>query len=138
MPSPKQPKKPKATFNNRQLTQLLRETAAEIHDFDQEHGALSRGEALVRLLWKKALGWTEIKIDDDGNEKKIVHQPESWALQVIYDRMEGKTPQALIEDTGHIKAKDKVSELTKNRLNDLTATVGKGPGGPPKIKKKSD
>ena len=136
--------KPKK-YNSRDLTNHLRELAAEAHDWSEEDGAITKGEAMARLLWRKALGYTETTVDDEGNEKEVYHKPEAWAIQLVYERIEGKTPQAMEEDRGDKpKAKDHVRELAQSRLNDLAAKAGAATGGdlkkkgPPKRKKGDD
>lgn len=128
----------KGRFNSKELTEYLRKLAATPHDWSED-GVVSKGEALAQLLFKKALGYTEKKIDDEGVESVILHKPEAWAMQVIYDRLEGKTPQAIAEDEGRLKAADRVRDLAKQRLNAL-AGVTSPPPGPPKFtpKKKTD
>mgnify|MGYP006272615441 CR=1 FL=1 len=135
--------KPKK-YNSRQLTENLRQLAAEAHDWSMEDGAITKGEALAKLLWKKALGYTEETTDDEGNTKQVYHKPEAWAIQLVYERMEGKTPQAIQDDEGNKrKAKDEVRDLAKARLNDLAKTAKGSESdlkakGPPKRKKKDD
>lgn len=123
----------KSRYDTRALTNKLRELAAEVHDMDPDGTMVTRGEALASLLWNKALGYKEQFIDDDGDKAEIIHPPEAWALQLVYDRLEGKTPVAIQEDSGKIKAKDKVGDLAKKQLNALAAA---GPDlkskGPPK------
>lgn len=118
-------------YNSRELTNHLRELAAEAHDMLEEGTVITRGEALARLLWQKALGYVERKIDDEGVAKEVVHEPASWAIQMVYERMEGRTPQSLTEDATKIKAADRVSELAKTRINQLTAKATNDKGPPP-------
>ena len=134
-------------YNSRQLTENLRQLAAEVHDWDPNEGAKSKGQALAELLWKKALGYTDKTTDDEGNEKEVYHKPEAWAIQLVYERMEGRTPQAIQDDEGNKrKAKDQVRDLAKSRLNDMAKTAADTAGdaeslkakGPPKRKKKDE
>ena len=125
-------------YNSKDLTKHLRQLASEAQDWTEEDGVITKGEALARLLWRKALGYTEQTTDDEGNVKEVYHKPEAWAIQLVYERMEGKTPQAIEEDTTRRKAKDEVRDLAKSRVNDLAdkaLTTGKGP---PRHKKKDD
>ena len=134
MPKPRKPK-----YDTRALTDKLRELAAEVHNMDPDGTMVTRGEALATLLFNKALGYKERIIDDDGDEAEIVHPPEAWAINLVYDRLEGKTPVAIQEDTGKIKAKDKVGDLAKKQLNALAAASDPAAElkakGPPKRKK---
>lgn len=117
--------KSKPKYNSRQLTNHLRELAAEVHDWEMEDDGegrvITKGEALARLLWQRALGYDEVKVDDEGREKRIKHDPAQWAIQLIYERMEGRSPQAIAEDENRRRAKDKVSDLAKARVNELAA-----------------
>lgn len=129
-------------YNSKQLTEHLRQLAAEAHDWTEEDGVITKGEAMARLLWKKALGWSESTVDDEGNEKKVYHKPESWAIQLVYERMEGRTPQALTEeeDQGR-KVHEEVRDLARARLNDLaTAATNTEPANrpPPPPRRKRD
>jgi hypothetical protein len=119
-------------YNTKELTNHLRELAAEAHDWTEAEGVLTKGEALARLLWRTALGWTEKKVDDEGTEQVVTHAPAAWAIQLVYDRMEGKTPVAVEENEQRLTAAERVSDLAKGRLNALTEqTVGAKPSGPP-------
>ena len=82
---------------------------------------LTRGEALAKLVWDRALGWTEVKIDDTGKESFLYHEPTSWAMQLIWDRIEGKVPMAVTEDDDKPKVKDRVDEMATTRFNDLAS-----------------
>lgn len=127
-------------YNSRQLTEHVRQLAAEAHDWSMEDGVITKGEALARLLWRKALGYTETTTDEEGNEKEVWHKPEAWAIQLLYDRMEGKTPAAAPEeDDRKTKVADQVRQLAVARLNDLAVTAQSGDDlkkkGPPKRSK---
>lgn len=112
-------KKRAPTLNSKQLTLHLRELAAEIETIDDEGRTITRGEALARMLWKKALGYTEI-----GSDKvEIYVKPASWAIQLIYDRMEGKAPIAIPDDKGRLTTAGKVSELARARINSMSDAI---------------
>lgn len=100
-------------YNSRQLTKHLREFANDVETMDGDR-VITRGEALALLLWKMALGFEA----EDPETKTIRHyKPQAWAIQLVYERLEGKTPQALVDDQAHIIIADKVSELVQHRLN---------------------
>jgi len=121
----------KATFGGKKLTALLREIALEAHDWSEEHGAITKGEALARLLFRRALGWEEVKISDEGERSTIKHPSEFAAMSLIYDRLEGKTPMALPEADQRVKTLQKVRDLAKLRVNGVTAAVNKAKSTPP-------
>jgi len=112
LPSPK--KKKRQRYSSRQLTQHLREMAAEALTIDDEGSLVTRGEALAALLWKKALGYESV---DSETSEVTYHKPEAWAIQLIWERMEGKAPVAIPDDKGIMKIAERVSELAKNRIN---------------------
>ena len=129
----------KPRFNSRELTNRLRELLAEVHDTvlndDKEAVLITKGEALAELLMTRALGWTEEVIEESGIPgktitRKVLHNPERWAIELIYDRTEGKSPQALPDDKGGLTAADRVSEIAKKKVNQLTeeATAGESDG----------
>jgi len=123
-------------LSTKALTRYLNEMGALVHTVDDEGNPISREQALADLLWKKALGYTEMGRDDDGNRCEVVHKPEAWAMQYIFERREGKAPAAVqTEDADRIRAADKVRELARERLNKLAAAKA-GPSGPPTYKPK--
>jgi hypothetical protein len=139
-PNAPKPKKPKA-YTGKELTNHLRTLAATLHDVVYEDNpetgmsetrARTKGQALGEEIFKLATGWWETKIDDEDQERKIWHKPEPWAIAMVFDRMEGKAPQAINETDSKVKAKDKVAQLAKDRLNSLVPTRM----GPPSLRKK--
>lgn len=124
-------------YSTKQLTGHLRQLAAEAHDWSEQDGVITKGEALAALLWKKALGYSE-EVDTPEGKKTVRIEPQAWAIQLVYDRMEGKTPVAVEESETKVTAAEKVRELAKARLNDIAATEAGIPAddllqkGPPK------
>jgi hypothetical protein len=143
--------KRKAKIDNRALTTKLREMAAEVHDVeivDEETGeiqVITRIESLATKLWNRALGWIEEVVEEDDDvpgkvrERKIVHKPEQWAMQLLYDRLEGRVPQALPDDGPGITAADKVGELAKSKINSMAKkAAGDERPPPPTFRRKKD
>ena len=118
-------------YNTKQLTNHLREMAAEAHTMVDDGSILTRGEALAKLIFDKARGYTEKTVDDEGETKEVYHQPASWAIQLLWDRMEGKAPLAITEDDARVKVAEQVRELAKDRLNKLVPAAS----GPPSFDK---
>jgi hypothetical protein len=99
----------------RQLTKHLRELAMEVETIHPDTGALiNRAEALADLLWKKALGFTEV---DSRTGETTKYKPEAWAIQMIWERLEGKAPPAIVDEQGGMTAAEKVSELARLRIS---------------------
>jgi hypothetical protein len=120
---------PQQQFDNRALTRKLRELALTVHDTrmndEGEVEYTTKGEALAEEVFKSALGhWEEIEEKGDVpgqvTTKKVWRKPEAWAKQFIWDRLEGKSPTALPDDKGGLSVGDKVSELAKARINQMT------------------
>lgn len=124
-------------YSNRELTQHLRALAAEAITIDNNGNVVTRGEKLASDLWERAIGY-ESK-DPKDPDKIVKHAPEAWAIQLIYERMEGKSPTALPDEAGGMKVTDRVDELHKDRLNQMAmaASGAKMPKGPPSFKRKS-
>lgn len=118
-------------LGSRALTTELRKLGAEVVTVSDDGTQLTREEVLADLIWKQALGWTEkiVERDKDGNrsERELRHNPVAWAQQYLFERMEGKAPQALVEEGTGIKASEKVRDLARQRIN----TLSKIASGPP-------
>jgi len=112
------------------LSKFIREIASEIHDDPvikakgEEAVMLTKAEVIARYIWKMALGWEEgVEIYKDGVKIGIRpehHRPDKWAINIIWDRMEGRVGQADPKG-GSDKASlaDKVSEQGKKRLGQI-------------------
>ena len=116
------------------LTKHLRALAAEIETTDNSFNLITRAEMLAMVVWKKALGWIEPakKQGEVVLVKEVIHKPESWAIQLIYERLEGKAPQATPDEKGRLTAAEKVTELVRTKLNAEAESVLSlpSPGGP--------
>jgi hypothetical protein len=120
-----------------ELARHLRELAKQAYEDGllDDGTCLTREQALANLIWHKALGYTEVKKDDEGNEHEDYHPPEKWAIQLIWERMEGRVTEAKQEDTGRMSAAERVRELAKNRINAIAATASGETPPPPSLKK---
>jgi len=113
------------------LSKFIREIANEIHDDPvikakgEDAVMVSKAEAIARYLFKIALGYEESEDVFDKTGKKtgirpIKHKPDKWAINLIWDRLEGRTGAADLKGS-HDKAKlvDKVSAQGKKRLDQI-------------------
>lgn len=123
-------------FTGKELTKFLRQIAAEAQTLSDEGDTVTKAEALAKLLWMKALGYVEDRRGDDGKVKQIIHTPESWAIQLIYERLEGKVAPSAGEEGGKISAAEKVSDLNRNRINAMAGAGATKKTLPPKLPKK--
>lgn len=118
-------------LSSRALTANLRELASQAVDIDKAGNPITREMALADLIWKQALGWIEETRDDSGTLQQKKHAPVAWAQQFLYERLEGKPPPATPEVGNAIKARDKIDDLVKNRLNAVAAAMAARRQGPP-------
>ena len=102
------------------LSSMMRTIAEEVTEFvtiDGEDKMISKAEALVRMTWKHALGYTEKRVNDDGTKVDIVHHPDRVYANMLYDRIEGRV--AAVEPGKKEKrtVADKVGDQNKKRIN---------------------
>jgi len=101
------------------LSSLLRSIAEEVTEtviIDGEDKMVSKAEALARLTWKHALGFSEMKVIDN-QLTEIVHSPDRIYVSMLYDRLEGRV--AAVEPGKKEKrtVADRVGEQNKKRIN---------------------
>lgn len=120
------PKK-KLKYAPRQLTKFLKTLAMEAETIDDMGEVVTKGQTLAALLFKKALGYIEMGRDENGGHREIYHKPESWAIQYIYDRLEGRVPQAVIEEKDGPSIADKIREISVAKANALTKKAKDAP-----------
>jgi len=101
-------------YNSKQLTLHLRQIAAESETMLDDGRVITKGEALAILLWRKALGFVD---RDPKTGEEVVHKPESWAINLIFDRVEGKVPLSVPDERQGLTASERVSDLAKLRIN---------------------
>ena len=105
------------------LSEELRKLGDEVVDVDDNGDGITRSQKLANLVWKYALGYTDEARDDKGFVKKKDYAPAPWAAQYIFERLEGKVPQAVLDEVKKTTAADKVSNLAKSKINALTKKV---------------
>lgn len=111
-------KKSKDTSNpKRLLTSALDRFAKQPHTIEKNGDTITKAEALAGLLWDYALGFT---YTDVKTGKDMVERPKAWAIQLIYDRLEGKVPMQSEAGTAKPTASEKISGLSKTKINQLT------------------
>lgn len=125
-------------YSGKELTKFLRQLAMEAEDLSSDGSTITKAEKLAQILWKKALGFKETIHSPEG-VREVVNSPEAWAIQMIYERLEGKVANAVVEEGGKATAATRVSELARDRINSVlgsgaTVTIPKPP--PLKIPRK--
>lgn len=113
----------KLTKAGQLLSQFIRQIAVEetefIKDSDGEDRMVTKAEALARLVWQRALGYTEIRIPVSGPPEDIIHPPDRVYVGMLWDRMEGRAPLMNPEKGNKRTIADRVSEQGKRRINQI-------------------
>jgi len=122
----------KKSIAGKLLSKFIKEIASEecddpvIKARGEEAVMVTKAEAIARYIFKLALGYEESVdvLDKDGKKigiKPVTHKPDKWAINVIWDRLEGRAGAADLK-SGSDKAKlaDKVSAQGKKRLDQIT------------------
>lgn len=109
-------------YSKQALTHHLRLLAREVHDVSKKNGdPITRAEALAKLLWDKALGYESQERNDMGAVVTVTHRPESWAIQLLYDRLEGRVPNAPEEDNDRPRALENLRRVARERANAIAS-----------------
>lgn len=103
---------------NRLVSKYLTEMAgiqdAFLKDSNGEDRMCTRAEALGNIIWKNALGYSEV--GDSG--VTINHGPSLSYMKILLERMEGK-----VQDVSATQSKksiaDRVKATTKSKLNKM-------------------
>jgi hypothetical protein len=97
------------------LSKYLRSLALDIETQDDHGDPITKAAALAQLVWKSALGFKEL----DPKTGKETRFPPDWrAIDILYNRIEGKIPLAVVEDQGR-SLTEKVTDLGKARINSM-------------------
>ncbi len=100
------------------ISKYLEEIAKEEDVFidDGDGGRMgTKAEALSRLIWKYALGYTE---EDPKTGVTIIHVPSLSHLKILLDRIEGRVTDVSVTKAGKSLA-DRVKDTTKSKLNKM-------------------
>lgn len=98
------------------LSQALKELAQEVHDTDGET-VKTRAECLARIVWNSALGFKEKYIDSEGNLKEKLIAPQVWAINLIFDRLEGKVPSGDEDGKSEVTLAQRVEKLNLEQFD---------------------
>ena len=121
-----------AKGNKNRAEQVLSGFIREMANEPMEDGQKTRAEALAEIVWRLALGWTETL--PDGTIK--MWPPAKWAIDLVYERAEGKAAQVGGDDGG--KARDpaeKISQQMRDRINKLAEVSSAGSTKPKPVTK---
>ena len=100
------------------LTKHLKKLGSEVYTIDDEENAVTRFEALAQLVWKRALGYTDKRVLDDGSEVETVFHPDRAYIGMIFDRTEGKVAPVVTSDSKKkVTLASRIGEQARARLN---------------------
>jgi len=118
----KKPNHGKLTKAGQLLSQFIRSIALEetefVKDANGEDRMTSKAEALARLIWQRALGFTEQKVINKILTD-IEHSPDKMMINMIFDRAEGRAPLMGSDKKDRRTIADRVSEQGKKRINKI-------------------
>ena len=97
------------------LSKYLRSLALDMETVDDNGDPVTRAAVLARFVWKAALGYKDV---DPKTGSIILHEPDWRAIELLYNRIEGKIPVAVVEDQAR-SLTEKVSDLGKARINSM-------------------
>ncbi len=106
------------------ITKFIREISEEqTEHLRDDNGVIddkmaTKAEALARLLWRMALGKPEF-VEDPESKGTIAleRRPDKGAMSQIIERLEGKVPAAINDDSGKRSVADRVTEQGTKRIN---------------------
>ncbi len=121
------PKKSESLKVSRLVSQFIRKISTEqtelVNDPEQGGILVTKAEALARIIWKKALGYTETKIDSNGSVE-IDHEPDKGYVNLVFDRLEG-TAGPVVGGANKRTTAQKVTEESKKRINEVLGDENK-------------
>ena len=105
----------KVKFTRKMLSEALERLACEAEDMTAENEVITKAGKLAEIVWQNALGFETA--GKDG--KVVVTKPQVWAINLIYDRLEGRVGSTSEPGRERPTAAKKMSAITKTRLNKL-------------------
>ena len=100
------------------LTEMADIQDAFLKDSTGEDRMCTRAEALGNIIWKNALGYSEV--GDSG--VVINHGPSLSYMKILLERIEGR-----VTDVSATKSKksiaDRIKETTKSKINDIAESA---------------
>jgi len=98
------------------LSAALRTLSQEAHDTDGAD-VKTRAQCLAELVWNAALGYTKkvwSATDECFAEKPIA--PQTWAINLIFDRLEGKAIPSEESSDGKPTLAKRVEKINKDQF----------------------
>ena len=106
------------------ITQFLEVVGEEetelVRRSDGEDHIATKAEALARLIWKKALGYTETITGAGGKLQEKAHSPNTAMMHIIFERIEGKVQGDKESPRENMTVADRIGEQGKKAINEVT------------------
>ena len=106
----------KKAVSKRMLTEFLEKLGQEAITVNDEGTIITRAVRLAEIVWEHALGF---ETENMKTNTITAVKPQVWAINLLYDRLEGKTASASEPGKSKITAANKMSALTRAKLNRL-------------------
>jgi hypothetical protein len=97
------------------LSKYLRSLALDCETINNAGDPVTNAAALAKFVWKAALGYKDVDIKTGAI---IAHEPDWRAIELLYNRIEGRIPVAIVEENAR-SLTEKVSDLGKARINSM-------------------
>ena len=98
------------------LTEAIRLLSNEAESTTPDGMMLTKAQVLASRIWEYALGKTYV---DTIDGKRHTIKPQQWAIQLIFERMEGRVPNAIDDGGETAELAERLSELTTNSINEI-------------------
>lgn len=99
------------------INKIALEETELVRNTDGEDMLVNKAEALARLIWKSALGYT-VKTIEGVTSEEIIHPPSLAHQNILLDRIGGKVaPAEPIKNEKKSTLADKLSEEAAKRIN---------------------
>jgi len=106
---------------NKILSDSLRNLANSAEDSTPDGEILTKADKLAQIVWDHAIGHTYVNAK--GERKRVL--PCTWAIQLIFDRLEGRVIASMDDIADRPKPVDRISKLTVDRCNKLVESINK-------------
>jgi len=80
----------------------------------------TKAESLARIIWKRALGYTEMVTLKQGGIVEKVHSPNTAMMHIIFERIEGKVQGDKESPRENMTVADRIGEQGKKAINEVT------------------
>jgi hypothetical protein len=113
-------KKSPKSLTGKVLTKKLKELAMDVVsstlNSDGSVNMVTRSELLAEEIWNAACG---IKIDPENGTHTLTHNPIPWAVQTVFERLDGKVVPRAQDRTNRPALGVRIDEQQKLKMKSL-------------------